>query len=154
MLSVPNLIILVILTSTLGYVTYLRGEAKVAELHKTTLESNIKEQQGVILAQQSEMKDLRTLRKLDSDLTVALSEVNRLLVDSQFQKGQDRKTLGEKDVHVKAFLTTPVPDALRRVLNEQTAKYRGAGKAPGDPSTGVVVARPSVTAIGRSPNHQ
>lgn len=103
-----------------GYLKYKRFEAEYKRL-KTELElttTRLAVAEGVNRSNAELIRDLQEQRRRDSDAIVSLLETTQQIREAVNATNSAIRQLGATNEEVRNYLDLPVPDDLRRLLND------------------------------------
>lgn len=118
------LIALVIASASLAVTMWFQRERldkklETAQVKIGALERKVQAVETINREQQSQIENLAELREIDSKALTGLNDDYRALNDRDVRLNKQMRNLENSNATVRGYLDTPVPDDLRRLLNEQ-----------------------------------
>ncbi len=105
------------------YVERQRSKIKILTENNKILENNIVTFQGVIAVQKEGFTKLEKARETDNRVLEDLRVGQVKLTTLYHQQSKQRTALESKNVEVKSYLDTGVPNDMRSLLDSQNSKY-------------------------------
>jgi len=145
---IPALLLLTLIGAGSWYLQHVQSERDLAKANLVAAELNLGTALTANKSQQETIESLNKFREIDSTTIVQMYADNQSLNKLARTQTETRKALGAQNVQVQAFLSTPVPVELRRLLN-------GPAPATGDgyPNREGVSAGSAVATTGRTGPH-
>lgn len=117
--AIIALIVAVLILGGFGYLGYqnhvLSKAVATAETERDAANKALDTAADANRAQAATISQLLETQQRDSDTLISIASDVRTIKAKYAALEKDRKTLAEKNPDVKAFLSTPIPPALRRV---------------------------------------
>lgn len=142
---IPMIVVGALVGGTMWYIKGVKSDRDAALKDVATLKDNYLKAEGVISEQKLSIDSLLDLRKLDAETLAGLTKANSNLSMAFAKRQGERAKLEKTNVQVKTYLDVPVPDDLRRLLDNAGAKYRGPDENQGRTTTSPAAGRPTET---------
>ncbi len=139
---IPMLLVAALIGGSMWYVKTIKADREAAQAQVRVLEANMEVAKRVVKNQENTIGQLIEIRKLDAASMQLLAENNTALIGKFDKRKTARNELESKNVDVKKYLDEPVPDDLRRLLNNANGKYLSANQGSGPAAPGTAVERP------------
>lgn len=140
------MLIVALLAGLNFYVDHMRAQRDKAQNDLIATTANLNTATLIVREQQAVLGQIVALRQIDAEVLSTLTTANEKLTQRMAARATVITKLENDHVEVKSYLSTPVPDNLRGVLNVQLAKYRGADEAGQSVPTRAVLEKATTTA--------